>query len=143
METHTLSAVAISAEPVAAFGLHAVNTRIALAYWREHVTPEVVAPGLKFYKCGTTHCFGGHLPDVPAFQALGVCRSDSGVPIVEDGIAAGLYGINLALALFGLRSLFHERGQCCYDARTPCEATDYELVLSRLYIHLEFLEEAA
>lgn len=116
---------------------HLKNTKTALRYWLT-VPKENVAEELSFYKsdggqphgCGTIACFGGWVPAMPEFAAMGVTFRQ-GFPEYK-----GHSGCGVAMLLFRNGDLFAPasglESAVCKD--------DHEIVAERLEAHIKFLE---
>ena len=117
---------------------HIANTKIAMKYWAT-VPDENVVAGLesftnddsvgKPFSCNTIACFGGCVPAMPEFAAMGVKITCTGIPIWGD-----VFGDEVAIALFGDYSLFNWRGN--YENKN---LNDKQLVSLRLTNHLKSL----
>lgn len=142
---------------------HLENTKIALRYWLT-IPDENVVKNLNDYKtyydlegsvsikhdCNTIACFGGWIPAMPEFAAMGVTFNEySGLPILEK-----LCGYNVAGELFGERTIFCPTKvfcanvfgtsfNCKYDHTAKPGISDHKLVTHRLKEHIKRLEAVA
>lgn len=137
---------------------HLENTKLALKYWLT-VPPQNVAPGLGSWNrnpgkhtCGTIACFGGWVPAMPEFAAMGVTAGIRG----EPEMAGMLLASDVAKTLFGevdhawgngfRGNLFDTAGYCAYDRDPDLDVdqsyyTDsHGLVVHRLESHIKYLE---
>ena len=128
------------------------NTKIAMKYWAT-VPDENVVAGLETYfidgfdetpfSCNTIACFGGWVPAMPEFAAMGVTASDShGVPIFGRSM-----GSEVAVELFNEETLFaptknsgNFSHNCNYDRTAKRDISDHGLVTHRLKEHIKHLK---
>lgn len=136
---------------------HLENTKLALKYWLT-VPAENVVTGLACWKdspgehtCGTIACFGGWVPAMPEFAAMGVVTTPGGAPAMPGG----LLGTEVADLLFGEvggdrrwchGTLFDMPRDCSYDRDFNYDfarfdrTEDHALVTHRLRSHIKYLE---
>lgn len=92
------------------------------------------------HNCETVACFGGWVPAMPEFAAMGVRAEIWGAPTMRVG-SRTLDGSDVAGHLFGKEALFHSRGDCEYD--WTFVGSDHALVANRLKKHLAVLKKKA
>jgi hypothetical protein len=120
------------------------NIEFAAQEWKK-VRPEDVAPGLKFWHCGTQACFGGWLVHLPYFQKQGVVPANTlsmpdfmgreSAPTIVPPNGEHLQPFEVSAKLFGSDFLFSSRGGREVDLDILDEdpyISDHELVLRRL-----------
>lgn len=136
---------------------HLENTKLALKYWLT-VPPQNVPPGLCTWNrnpgkhtCGTIACFGGWVPAMPEFAAMGVTADEFGAPKVAGygptEVANFLFGeVEDARGNAGAGTLFEMAGDCAYDGSFDRNVNQYDcngdhaLVVHRLESHIKYLE---
>ena len=137
---------------------HLENAKLAMKYWLT-VPPQNVPPDLCAWNyspgkhtCWTIACFGGWVPAMPEFAAMGVTADEFGAPKlpgtssvsevanilfgeVQDDLGAGFRG-----------HLFEMASDCAYDWDFDHDfdqfdrTEDHKLVVHRLESHIKYLE---
>lgn len=120
------------------------NCRIALRYWAT-VPNKNVARQLAAFRvekipsdrnlphgCNTVACFGGWVPAMPEFAAMGVI-SVNGHPNFGK-----LTGYSVSKSLFGTHELFSPRGTALGDNTFP-GISDHQIVKRRLNLQIKRL----
>lgn len=103
------------------------NCIAALREWNDVPKMDV---DLERWTCGAVHCFGGWLPHMPHFRALGVRAL--GPVNGQPTMPRRLWPEQVAEHLFGSDTLFAQREK--YE-----EGTDWEVVVHRLEFQLNYL----
>jgi hypothetical protein len=93
----------------------------------------------KAHNCGTVACFGGWVPAMPEFAAMGVRAVEDGMPYFKLKNGNELLGGHVAGHLFGSNCLFYSRGECKHDGLY--RGSDHALVTRRLEKHLSELRQ--
>lgn len=124
---------------------HLKNTELALKYWLT-VPSRNVSRGLANWSnalpdhpntCNTIACFGGWIPAMPEFAAMGVRANPIGAPEFRN-----LRPSDISEVLFGHNALFEMPGDCDYDTVHAFNdiRTGHQVVRNRLKQHAKFLK---